>query len=178
METLQCLFNLHPTNTCQVTHIEPLIKIYRGTLSNSDLRILSIFQLFEGEKKLSVAPILARWSSTPTTASQTSLEAIQSLDPVGVLRTCINFPRWRSLEDQSQIQVTLQESSLYDPVFVMLLFSQMLSDHPPVSAFEWIEFFRTNVASLFIRALSSKQDLLRDLAMCQVVALWKMIQVE
>lgn len=177
MELLYRLFNLHPTNTCQVTHVEPLIKIYRGTLSRSDFRILSLFQLFEGQKKLSVSPLLARWSSNPVTPSHTALEAIQSLDPIVVLKTCLNFPRWRSLEDQSQVEIEPQEAGLYDPVFLMLLFSQLLSDEPPTSAFGWIELFRTNVASLFIRALSSKDGHIRDLALCQVVALWKNMQV-
>uniref|UniRef100_A0A8H8CE92 Nucleolar pre-ribosomal-associated protein 1 n=1 Tax=Psilocybe cubensis TaxID=181762 RepID=A0A8H8CE92_PSICU len=159
-----------------ITHIEPLIKIYRGTLSPSDLRILSVFQLFEVQKKLSVAPLLARWSSNPITPSHTALEAIQSLDPVIVLKTCLNFPRWRSLEDQSKISIEPHEAGLYDPVFLMLLFSQVLSEEPPTSAFAWIELFRTNVASLFIRALSSKDVHIRDLALCQVVALWKHMQ--
>ncbi|KAF8959548.1 ribosome 60S biogenesis N-terminal-domain-containing protein [Flammula alnicola] len=176
VELLHCLFNLHPNNTCQITHIEPLIRIYRGTLSTSDLRILSIFQLFESQRKLSVTTLLSRWSSTPNTLSQTTLEALQSLDPIVVLRTCLNFPRWRRVEDQSALNADAQEAALYDPVFLMLLFSQMLSDEPPTSAFGWIELFRTNVASLFIRTLSSKDGQMRDLALCQIIGLWKQME--
>ncbi|KAF9558394.1 hypothetical protein CPC08DRAFT_639060 [Agrocybe pediades] len=176
IELLYRLFNLHPTNTCQVTHIEPLIKVYRGTLSNADLRILAIFQLFEGQKKLSVAPLLARWSTSSNTAAHTALEALQSLDPVIVLRTCLNFPRWRRLSDQAEVTVDAEGSVLYDPVFLMLLFSHMLADQPPSSAFGWIELYRTNVVSLFIRALSSRDGLIRDLALCQVVGLWKQME--
>ncbi|KAF8164735.1 ribosome 60S biogenesis N-terminal-domain-containing protein [Crassisporium funariophilum] len=173
---LHCLFHLHPTNTCQITHVEPLIRVYRGTLSTSDIRILSIFQLFESQRKLSVSSLLSRWSAASNTPSQSALESLQSLDPILVLRTCLNFPRWRRLEDQSVLKISSQDAPLYDPVFVMLLFSQMLADQPPASAFAWIELFRTNIISLFIRALSSKDGQMRELALCQVVALWKHIE--
>ena len=174
---MHSLFHLHPHNTCQITHIQPLIRVYRGTLSRSDLRILSIFQLFEGQRKLSVTPLISRWSATPNTESETALEAIQSLDPIIVLRTCLNFPQWRRLEDQSTKVVDFNEAALYDPTFLMLLFSQMLTDQTPTSAFGWIELFRSNVVSLFIRALSVKDGQIRDLALCQIVGLWRQMQV-
>ncbi|KJA21610.1 hypothetical protein HYPSUDRAFT_87850 [Hypholoma sublateritium FD-334 SS-4] len=176
IELLHSLFHLHPHNTCQITHIQPLIRVYRGTLSKSDLRILSIFQLFEGQRKLSVTPLISRWSATPNTTSETALEAIQSLDPILVLRTCLNFPRWRRLDDQSTKMVDFNEAALYDPTFLMLLFSHMLTDQTPASAFGWIELFRSNVVSLFIRALSAKDGQIRDLALCQIVGLWRQMQ--
>ena len=174
---LHSLFHLHPTNTCQITHIEPLVRTYRGTLSSSDLRILSILQLFENQRKLSVTSLLNRWSSTPGSSSQSALEALQSLDPILVLRTCLNLPRWRRIEDQSALLTSIQDAHLYDPVFLMLLFSQMLAEQPPSSAFAWLELFRTNIVSLFIRVLSSKDGEMRELALCQVVAVWKQIEV-
>ena len=177
IELLYSLFHLHPTNTCQITHVEPLGRVYRGTLSPSDLRILSILQLFENERKLSVTSLLSRWSSTSNSSSQSALEALQSLDPILVLRTCLNLPRWRCVEDQSALLTSTQDAQLYDPVFVMLLFGQMLADQPPSSSFAWLELFRTNVISLFIRVLSSKDDRMRELALCQVVALWKQMEV-
>ncbi|KAF5309185.1 hypothetical protein D9619_012740 [Psilocybe cf. subviscida] len=176
IELLHVLFHLHPHNTCQITHIEPLIRVYKATLSQTDLRILSIFQLFEGQRKLSTTAILSRWSSTPNVTSNSALEALQSLDPIVVLRTCLNFPRWRKVEDQSSLSIHPQEAVLYDPIFIMLLFSQMMADQQPVSAFQWIELFRTNMASLFIRALSAKNGEMRDLAMCQVIALWRALE--
>ncbi|TFK33679.1 ribosome 60S biogenesis N-terminal-domain-containing protein [Crucibulum laeve] len=176
IDLLHVLFNLHPTNTCQVTHVEPLARVYRGTLSTSDLKILSIFQLFESQRKTSVVPLLCRWSSSLTLSSSTSLEAIQSVEPILVLRTCLNFPKWRTLEDQSKRKVSAQDAQLYDPVFLILLFGQMLSECPPESAFAWIELFRTNIVSLFLRALSAKDGKLRDVALCQIAALWKQLE--
>ncbi|KAF8812641.1 hypothetical protein BYT27DRAFT_7159048 [Phlegmacium glaucopus] len=177
IELLHSLFHLHPTNTCQITHIEPIVPTYRGTLSLSDLRILSILQLFENQRKLSITSLLSRWSSTSNASSQSALEALQSLDPILVLRTCLNLPRWRCVEDQSALLTNnTQDAHLYDPVFVMLLFGQMLADQPPSSAFAWLELFRSNVVSLFIRVLSSKDGQMRELALCQVVALWKQME--
>ena len=178
IELLHSLFHLHPTNTCQITHVEPLVRIYRGTLSTSDLRILSILQLFETQRKLSVTSLLSRWSSSiSNSSSQSALEALQSLDPILVLRTCLNLPRWRCVEDQSALIISTQDAQLYDPVFVMLLFGQMLADQPPSSSFAWLELFRTNVISLFIRVLSSKDSRMRELALCQIAALWKQMEV-
>lgn len=177
IEFLHCLFHLHPTNTCQITHVEPLVRVYRGTLSVSDLRILSILQLFETQRKLSVTSLLSHWSFISSSSSQSALEALQSLDPILVLRTCLNLPRWRCVEDQSALFICPQDAHLYDPVFIMLLFGQMLADQPPSSSFAWLELFRTNIISLFIRVLSSKDGQMRELALCQVTALWKHMEV-
>ncbi|KIJ58797.1 hypothetical protein HYDPIDRAFT_33810 [Hydnomerulius pinastri MD-312] len=55
---LDALFHLHPTNTCQPSHAEPLLRIYGGTMSASDRRLLSIMRLFEAEKHTSVSAFL------------------------------------------------------------------------------------------------------------------------
>jgi len=177
IELLHTLFNLYPNNTCQITHIEPLIRIYRGTASPSDIRVLSIFQLFEGQRKLSVAPLLARWSATPATPSTSALEALLSLDPAVVLKTCLNFPQWRHVESQFKFKIQATSSTVYDPVFLMLLFGQMITEQPPDSPFAWVETFRTNVVSLLIRSLSAKDGQIRELALCQLVALWRQMEV-
>ncbi|KAG5724436.1 Laccase-2 [Termitomyces sp. T112] len=176
VQLLHTLFNLHLANTCQITHIEPLIKIYRGTLSKADGLILSIFRLFETERKVAISSILCQWSPTPNLLSSTSLEAIQGLDPILVLRTCLNFPSWRRLDDLTTEKASSHEVQLYDPIFLMLLFAQMLAENPPESGFAWVEVFRTNIVSLFIRALSSKCEMIRDIALCQLAGLWQYLE--
>ncbi|KAF9531008.1 ribosome 60S biogenesis N-terminal-domain-containing protein [Crepidotus variabilis] len=171
-QLLHRLFNLHPNNTCQITHIEPLIKIYRGTLAMSDLRILSVFQLFENQRKLSVGPLLSRWSATPSGTSNSALESLQSLDPIMVLRTYIELPCWCALENHALNEVDRQKSGLYNPAFLMLLFLQAFAEKPPSSAFEWLELLRTNIVSLFIRCLSAKDGQIRAMALDQVVVVW------
>lgn len=177
IDLLTHLFNLHPNNTCQVTHIDPLIKVYRGTLSSCDLKILSILQLFEKQRKLSVAPLLSSWFATPNSASATALEALQALDPTIVFLTCKNFPQWRRTEDPTVEESNTMDSRLYDPVFLLFLFNQMMLEQPPSSTIAWLELLRTNVVSLFIRSLSARDGRIRELALGQIVSLWKCLEV-
>ncbi|KAG6853529.1 hypothetical protein C0991_003449 [Blastosporella zonata] len=176
VQLLHTLFNLHPSNTCQASHVEPLVRIYRGTLSKADGLILSIFRLFEVERKMSIASLLCKWSATPNMLSSTSLEAIHSLDAILLLRTCLSFPTWRNLEVLSTEKASSHEVQLYDPIFLILLFAQMLAENPPESAFAWVEVFRTNIASLLIKALSSKNRAMRDIALCQLAGLWQYLE--
>jgi nucleolar pre-ribosomal-associated protein 1 len=151
------------------------VRIYGGTVSDADRKILSIFRLFEVQRKVSVTSLLSRWSSSEV-ASTNPVEAIQSMDPAEMLRTCLVFPPCRQSLDQASPSRIAQDMQ-YDPVFVMLLFASMLSEGPPSSAVVWVEVFRTNIVSLLIRYLSSKDDSIRDMALCQIVGLWKNLQV-
>ncbi|KAJ7109702.1 ribosome 60S biogenesis N-terminal-domain-containing protein [Mycena crocata] len=172
IHALHILFNLHPANTCQITHVQPLVRIYRGTSTTSDRKLLSVFQLFESQRKVSVAALLGQWSATSEVPSSNALEAVQSLDAILVLRTCLHFPKWRCLADQTGLEENLRDAQLYDPVFLILIFAQAMAETVPESAFGWIELFRTNIVSLLIRALSAKDQQLREVARSQLAALW------
>jgi nucleolar pre-ribosomal-associated protein 1 len=172
------LFNLHPNNTCQPSHLEPLVHVYGGTLSAADRQLLSIFKLFETHRKTSVASILGRWSSSVDATSSTPLEALLSLDSIRVLRTCLGYPTRRSFADEAGDKDNLSDGQLYDPVFLILLFGHMLSHSPPGSALAWVELFRTNVVGLIMRALSSKDRDMRSVALCQISTLWKCLEVK
>jgi nucleolar pre-ribosomal-associated protein 1 len=69
------------------------------------------------------------------------------------------------------------DAEIYDPVFVALLFAQMLTEAPPNTALSWVELFRTNVVSLLIRCLSSRDHALRDCALDQLAHLSRCLQV-
>ncbi|KAJ6512246.1 ribosome 60S biogenesis N-terminal-domain-containing protein [Mycena vitilis] len=172
IDALHILFNLHPTNTCQITHVQPLVRVYRGTSSTPDRKLLSVFQLFESQRKISVASLVGQWSATPEVPSSNILEAVQSLDAILVLRTCLHFPKWRCLADQTRFAESQRDAQLYDPVFLILIFAQAMAEKIPESAFGWIELFRTNIVSLLIRALSTKDEHLREVARSQLAALW------
>ncbi|KAL0948883.1 hypothetical protein HGRIS_008999 [Hohenbuehelia grisea] len=176
VDLLFVLFKLHPNNTCQSSHIEPLIYLYKGTLSPSDRKLFAIFGMFERERQTSVASLFGAWSSIPGTTSASVLESLQSLDAGVVLRTSLAFPRWRRLEDQCAYHAEAHEMQLYDPVFVMLLVSQMFVDCVPTTAFAWVELFRTNVFGLIVRALSAKDDIMREMAVSQLAVLWKHLE--
>ncbi|KAF8665731.1 hypothetical protein AX16_000179 [Volvariella volvacea WC 439] len=178
VDLLHKLFNLHPTNTCQPSHINPLVQIYCGTLSAADTKIFSIFHLFEQERKLSATSVLARWNSNSSVVSDTSLEALQSLDPVLVLRTSLNFPHHRRFDTILQEHLDPHITPLYDPLFLLLLFAHMLTTCPPTSSLIWVELFRTNVVGLLIRMLSSNDGQIRGLALSQLGALWKHLEAK
>jgi nucleolar pre-ribosomal-associated protein 1 len=175
-ELLHVLFHIHPWNACQPSHIQPLVPIYHGTLSSSDRRLLDIFKLFEIHRKTSVVGLLERWSST-TSSSSNALEALLALDSIQTLRTSLSYPRWRRLSTQTEKHSGQLDAQLYDPVFILLLFSTMLSSHVPDSTFSWIELFRTNVVGVIIRSLSSKDSKIREVAMVQISGLWQCLEV-
>jgi nucleolar pre-ribosomal-associated protein 1 len=69
------------------------------------------------------------------------------------------------------------DSKLYDPVFLSLLFSQMMVEQLPSSTIAWLELLRTNIASLLVRSLSARDGQIRELALCQIIGLWKCLEV-
>ncbi|KAJ7590818.1 ribosome 60S biogenesis N-terminal-domain-containing protein [Mycena floridula] len=172
VKALYRFFFLHPMNTCQITHVEPLISLYHGTVSISDRMLLSIFRLFERQRKTSIGALFDQWSPAADVPRHSALEAIQHLDPSTVFRTFLHFPQWRTLEDQTSGWRQPLEPQMYDPVFLILLFGHALSETVPETAVGWVELFRTNIVSLFVRGLSSKDDGVRQLALSQLTVLW------
>lgn len=172
---LYTLFYLHPRNTCQASHVEPLLPLYSGTMSEEDCKILSIFKLFERTKCTSIASLLVRWSSTPDTPSSTALEAVQSFDAGRMLRTCLQYPQRMTISED--LQPLVEGEHIYNPLFVILLFASMLSEGIPTSAPGWVQLFRTNVVGVLLRALSAHSEEIRDVALAQIHGLYAAIQV-
>ncbi|KAE9384443.1 hypothetical protein BT96DRAFT_1008076 [Gymnopus androsaceus JB14] len=65
-------------------------------------------------------------------------------------------------------------SDIYDPVFMILLFALVLAEAKTAPG--WVELFRTNIVGLVIRALSAKDESLRELAGSQIAVLWKCLE--
>ncbi|KAH7907124.1 ribosome 60S biogenesis N-terminal-domain-containing protein [Hygrophoropsis aurantiaca] len=173
---LQVLFYSHPSNTCQISHIGPLARIYGGTLTISDRRLLSIFKLFENQKRIPVSSILIKWSPSSDITVTKPIDAVLNLDPIRMLRTCLVFPVSRKLVDNNDDHLSIIDDQVYDPSFVISLAAQMLFGYPPTSALGWVEVFRTNIVSLLIRSLSAKDPNLREAALCQIAGLWQCIK--
>ncbi|KIO12008.1 hypothetical protein M404DRAFT_994067 [Pisolithus tinctorius Marx 270] len=166
---LDRLFRLHPANTCHPSHIEPLVQVYGGTMSTSDRRLLSIMRLFEAEKRTSISPLFSRWSPSPDASATNILEVVQNLDPVKMLRTCLFFPGWRRFgDDEKGVRENPNDEHMYDPILVIAISAQMFSESPPTTALAWVKLFRSNVVSLLIRCLSSKDVNIREAAACQL----------
>lgn len=175
---LRELFYIYPQNSCQPSHIEPLRAVYGGTLSASDRTLISVLHLFEVHKKLSCASLLSTWSSSGDTGPNDVFSAVLSLDAAKVFHTCLNFPRGLKFDldheyhDQSEFG-----EEMYDPLFLNLIFSRIVSGNSPSSVLSWVQFFRTNIVCVVIRSLSSKDDAFRKLALCNLSGLWKLLEV-
>lgn len=171
------LFRLHPTNTCQPSHVIPLMHIYGGTISASDRNLLNIFRLYETEKRTPISSILAKWSPSPGISVSSQLDAVQNMDPIRMLRTCHVFPIWRRMSDEQEDENVGLDEQVYDPLFVTLLVAQMLAHHPPASSLEWVQTFRSNVFSLLIRCLSAKDEKFREASLGLLARVWKSVEV-
>ncbi|KAF5379860.1 hypothetical protein D9757_007247 [Collybiopsis confluens] len=177
---LYTLFHLHPVNTCQPSHVQPLIALYGGSASVADRKILAIFHLFEEQRRMSIASLFSQWSPLPGGfQSSSALEALRNVDSLLVLRTALNFPQWRALEGSDASghwEERPEGSEIYDPVFLLLLFAHVLAEEAPQTVPGWVEFFRTNIVGLVIRALSAKDASLREIAVAQIAVLWKCLE--
>jgi nucleolar pre-ribosomal-associated protein 1 len=172
---VHALFLKHPTNTCQPSHVIPLSPIYGGTLSVADRRLLNIFSLVEETRKTSAASLLTRSAS----GSDDPLDVLLNLDPASVFRACLFFPSWRKLDDLGHHLGTTHplDARICDPAFVVLLVAHVLATRQPSSTMQWVQLFRTNVVSLLIRSLSSRNSLLRDTCVAQISTIVGALQV-
>lgn len=140
--------------------------------------LLDIFRLFEMERRVSTAGLLAAWSSPGFPPSSSPDEALLRLEPTRVFKTCLHFPMWRRFETGVEGQeADVGDNQLYDPVFVMLLFARVVDEGLQRSTLRYVELFRTNAVSLLIRALSAKDAVVRSIALQQLTAVWQILQV-
>lgn len=182
IQLLDVLFRKHPLNTCQPSHVQPLVSIYHGTLSQADYVLLSVFQLFEAERRTSIASLFLQWSPARSTsgAADSITSILTSLDSNMIFRTLGQFPCRRSFNSAS---VTSNSSSkefnedIYDSVFLLLLLGQFVIDAPELNAFQWVDLLRTNIACLPIICLASKDATMRTYAHAILGGLWTLIKV-
>lgn len=170
---LHVLFNMHPINSCQPSHIAPLVRIYGGSLSRPDRQILSIFRLFEQHRQLSTFSALKQWTSSITSppASRT-LDALTSLDPTIISRTYSSFPKPLSTLNDAE-----EDPALYDPAFILPLLSGIVIEESELAGLDWVVLFRTNCVGMALCALASKDDHLRELASTILLGIWRRLQV-
>ena len=173
---VECLFKKHPYNSCQPSHVTPILSIYGGTTSDSDLRILSIFRLFEEQRRLPVSSLLARWRPTYIDMNTDDMfSAISSLDPIFMFRSCHLFPHKRTdIPDHSYME---QKEDCYDPYFALSLLNQSMANGSQINPLRWVELLRTNIFSLTVRCLSVRDLSLRRNAYILLGSLWERLKV-
>lgn len=173
---LHSLFRLHPTNTCQANHLSPLLPLYNGTLSTADQLLFSIFQLYERQRKETVASFLHTWTSSTATLSQSTLGTLINLDSNKIFQSCIRFPTRRSFTDCGNMP-TINDENTYDPLFLALLAAQLLMEYKNLSTSEWVQVFRTNIVSFLIYLLISRRAEIRMLGVLSLGGLFRRLQV-
>ncbi|EIW68969.1 hypothetical protein TREMEDRAFT_73980 [Tremella mesenterica DSM 1558] len=154
---IHALFHASPYASCQPTFIERLLHVYKGTLSHSDVLLLSIFQLFEHHSKISCLSILRCWSPSGIPRPQRAAETVASLDAQKVFVTCVRYPLRRAVRGDFS-----DSEEVYDPVFIFGLYGATLEES--LSGLDWVEILRSNVMGLTICALSSRDGEMRALA--------------
>ncbi|KAH7334663.1 ribosome 60S biogenesis N-terminal-domain-containing protein [Rhizoctonia solani] len=166
---LRSLFNKHPSSTCHPSHIIPLVHVYRGTLSQQDTQLLSIFHLFEKSRQISTSEILKNWTPEPSrTQPKDFLGTVCNFEPTIMFRTCASFPQRR---DPQNIELGAgdERSDIYDPNFVLPLLATLMASDEPVTSMQWVDLCRTNILSLAVSSLSSKRPAMRQLGYAALV---------
>lgn len=154
-----------------------MVSLYTGTQSLADRRLLSVFQLFERHRRVSVSSLLSRWSAKAGSVSSSAFESVTSLDPTKMERTFLNFPQSRSIAvDQVREYRDCDEES-YDPVFVLLLLAACVNEGSIKTGISWVELFRTNVLSVVVAGMSSREGDMRRMATSVLGLVWRALQV-
>jgi nucleolar pre-ribosomal-associated protein 1 len=172
VQLLHTLFYTHPINTCQPSHITALTRLYKGTLSLPDQLLFTIFHLYERRRKESTASIFCAWSTSPNTVN-----AIINLDASKVFRTCIAFPTRRPCDGSVVNELFTKEDDLYDPLFLTLLAGQFLMQKGTIFSTDWLQLFRSNIFSLLICVLTSRDEEFRKVAAITLGGLFQRVQV-
>ncbi len=181
MDYLSALFRKHPFNTCQPSHVSPLMRLYKGTASRADRKILGILHLFERERKMSVVSLLAQWhpeSSSPNDASS-PVELLCALNSTVVFQSAILLSNRRTLENFEEETASEEDGDdrSYDCILLLMLLAHIISHAPPTKHVSWLGLFRSNVFSVALRCLSLKDWTLRKLAYLIIGNTWQTIQV-
>ena len=149
--------------SCQPNFVDPLLSLYRGTMSTPDRRILDMFQTFESVRKVSIASILRSWSSSGLTGTERAYDAFTSLEAGKINNTCASYPLRRSLARKIDGE---SNERIYDPVFVMALYgATMIEDkEKKLRGLEWVEIMRCGGLGIIVSALSSRDKNMREYA--------------
>ncbi|XP_068126588.1 nucleolar pre-ribosomal-associated protein 1 [Hyperolius riggenbachi] len=158
-------------SVCDKNHFAVLLGAYSGTLSVTDQKILFLLQAYE-QNNLSLTDFrLLLWGPAAVEHHKTrkslgkslwqqpSMEEILSLlDREKMMETILNFPLHRKLVPEAGKNILYEDRAiadlgrLYDPCFLLPLFSELLR---PELVVDCVKFVEVNALGLTLAALSS-----------------------
>uniref|UniRef100_UPI00398EA5A0 nucleolar pre-ribosomal-associated protein 1 isoform X1 n=2 Tax=Pristiophorus japonicus TaxID=55135 RepID=UPI00398EA5A0 len=167
-------------SVCNSNHFAVLLGAYGATLSNTDQKLLLILQFYE-ENNISLAEFrLPLWGPAAVEHHKTrkslgmslwqqpSMEEILSLlDREKMFQTIINFPQHRRILPEEGKELLFKGYSikephnLYDPCFLLPLFSGLISPETVVDCYKFVD---VNALGLTVAALSSYDPKVRAAA--------------
>ncbi|XP_066475924.1 nucleolar pre-ribosomal-associated protein 1 [Tiliqua scincoides] len=166
---------------CESTHFSILLGAYGATLSTLDQKILLLLRLYEKNGLSLVNFRILLWGPAAVEHHKTckslgkslwqqpSMEEILCLlDQELMMRTILQFPQHQHLLPPQEEQILLNKgkremdlNSLYDPRFLLQLFSELLRPECVVACHKFVE---VNAFSLAVAALSSYDSNMRSAA--------------
>ena len=170
--TVSLLLALCPVS-CNLDQVPVLLSAYTGTLHPSDRALLTFLQRHETLAGLDLSPFqplvwgqqaaqhYSSASSGQGWRQAKCSEILGFLDPAIVRRTCNKFPLMLQLDPETEVsEEDIQATDLYDPRFLLPLFSHLLS--PDVYIDKHIKFIEVGALNLALCSLSSKDRDMRS----------------
>ncbi|KAL2096575.1 hypothetical protein ACEWY4_008723 [Coilia grayii] len=167
-------------SVCEMRHFVVLLGAYGATLSTADQKLLLLLQEYEKSDcslldfqsmlwgPAAVEHHKTRRSMGPSLWQQPSSEEVLALlNPTRMLHTISHFPQQRRLLPQEGKELIYKEeaeqdvSDLYDPCFMLPLFSALLR---PESEIDCLKFVSSHALGLTVASLSSYDPKMRAAA--------------
>ncbi|XP_009870096.1 PREDICTED: nucleolar pre-ribosomal-associated protein 1 [Apaloderma vittatum] len=177
VDILLTVVKLSPS-LCESSHLAVLLGAYGATLSAVDQKILLLLQLYEKNNQSLISSRILLWGPAAVEHHKTckslgkslwqqpSMEEILCLlDREKMMKTILSFPQHRRLL-LSQESLYRDESvksldDLYDPCFLLQLFSELTRPECVVACHKFVE---VNALGLTVAALSSYDSNMRAVA--------------
>jgi hypothetical protein len=151
---IKTFVDVSPGVVRQSASLQDLLAVYRGTTSESDTILLSIFRSSELSGD-SFRELAMRWSPVPGSALRQGFQAIALLDASAMQNACVRALNEPSLDSEGV--------KVYDPLFI-LSYLACIVDSDTITGYEWADLAKSRALGLAVCALSSDNPLIRTSA--------------
>lgn len=146
-----------PSSCFQISHLDWLVKVYKGTTSRVDRIVLTVLAGYEREAGLSVLDqVLKQWSKDTEDGDLTSV-----IDATRMIQTLTEYPVDQDIEDifnhDAEFVVRSRDYPLYDIAFI-LPFTTALLEKVEQQQVDLLLLIQSNLVGLAVMALSSTSE--------------------